>query len=164
MGFIAAHTSIPVLKVYCAFERNRCQFSLMERIQGDILTNGWHKRSEASKQKILAQLKGMVDEMRPIPRPEGQGVSNVAVRPLFNGRLPGGSFHGPFDTIRDFHKHLRERYGGEIENALDANKLLEIHNQYAGPLVFTHGDLSTMNIMTRGDDIVKRLATTFGSQ
>lgn len=154
MQFIAEHTSIPVPKVYCAFERNGCKYILMERIQGDILRNGWLERNEASKDKILAQLKGIVDEMRLILLPGGQGISSLAGGPLFDGRLPGGSFHGPFETTREFHKYLREGYEGGKEDALDANKLVDFHNQYSRPLVFTHGDLSTMNIMARGDDIV----------
>ncbi|CZT07613.1 uncharacterized protein RAG0_13008 [Rhynchosporium agropyri] len=136
------------------FERNGCKFILMKRVQGDTLRNGWVKRSEASKEKILAQLKGIVDEMRRIPCPEGQGISNVAGGQLFDGRLSGGSFHGPFETTRDFHKYLREGHEGGREDAPDANKLVEFHNQYSRPLVFSHGDLSTMNIMARGDDIV----------
>ncbi|KAG4433131.1 hypothetical protein IFR05_011398 [Cadophora sp. M221] len=154
MQFIAKHTSIPVPRVYCAFERRGCKYILMERIQRHILREHWLERSAESKEKILAQIKNMVDEMRRIPCPSGQGISNVAGGPLFDGRLPGGSYHGSFDTVRDFHRYLREGYEGGKEDAHEANRLVEWHDQLSSKPIFTHGDLNTMNIMIRGDEVV----------
>ena len=154
MQFVARHTSIPVPKVYCAFEREGCKYILMERVQGKILWADWLARSAESKEKILAQIKDMVDQLRRIPAPSGQGISNVAGGPLFDGRLSGRSYHGPFDTLQDFHRHLRESYEGELEDATEANKLVEWHNKYCGKPVFTHGDLSTLNIIAQGDKVV----------
>jgi aminoglycoside phosphotransferase (APT) family kinase protein len=151
MQFIAKHTSIPVPTVHCAFERKGYKYILME---GHILRDDWLERSAESKEKILAQIKNMVDQMRRIPPPSGQGISNVVGRPLFDSRLSGGSYHGPFDTVQDFHRHLREGYEGGNEDAPDANRLVEWHNQFCGKPKFTHGDLSTMNIIVRGDEVV----------
>jgi len=61
MQFVAKHTSIPIPKVHCAFERKGCKYILMERVQGHILRDGWLERSAESKDKILAQIKNMVD-------------------------------------------------------------------------------------------------------
>ncbi|KAK2629418.1 hypothetical protein QTJ16_000238 [Diplocarpon rosae] len=130
MQFIAKHTSIPVPKVYCAFEPKGCKYILMERVEGHILKDDWLERSAESKGKILAQLKDMIDQLRRIPPPSGQGISNVAGGALFDG------------------------YGGEIEDASDANRLVEWHNQYCGKPTFTHGDLSILNIIARGDKVV----------
>jgi len=154
MQFVAKHTSIPIPKVHCAFERKGRQYILMEGVQGHILRDDWLKRSAESKEKILAQIKDMVDQMRRIPPPPGQGISNVAGGPLFDGRLSGGSYHGPFDTVQDFHRHLRKGYEGGNEDTPDANRLVEWHNQSCGKPIFTHGDLSTMNIIVRGDEFV----------
>ena len=115
MQFVAKHTSIPIPKVHCAFERKGRKYILMERVQGHILRDDWLKRSAESKEKILAQIKNMVDQMRRIPPPSGQGISNVVGGPLFNGRLSGGSYHGPFDTVQDFHRYLREGYEGGMK-------------------------------------------------
>ncbi|KAK0111261.1 hypothetical protein ONS95_001633 [Cadophora gregata] len=154
MQFVANHTSSPIPKVYCAFERKGCKYILMERVQGQILRDGWWKRSPEYKAKILAQIKEMVEQMRRIPPPPGQGISNVAGGPLFDSRISGGSFHGPFNTLQDFHRHLREGYEGEREHEHDANRLVEWHKQYCTKPVFTHGDLSTLNILVRGDEVV----------
>ncbi|KAH7364702.1 hypothetical protein BKA65DRAFT_523073 [Rhexocercosporidium sp. MPI-PUGE-AT-0058] len=66
MQFVAKHTSISIPRVYCAFERKGCKYMLMERMQGHILRNGWLERSAESKEKILAQIKTMTDQMRRI--------------------------------------------------------------------------------------------------
>jgi len=55
--------------------------------------------------------------MQRIPPPSGQGISNVVGGLLFDGRLSGGSYHGPFDTVQDFHRHLREGYEGGNDDA-----------------------------------------------
>ncbi|KAN0119420.1 Protein kinase-like domain containing protein [Hyaloscypha variabilis] len=91
--FISEHTSIPVPKIYCAFAHTGWTYIAMGRIKGEA--------------KLLLQLKKMVEEMRSIPPPQGQGVSNV----------DGGPIHWP-------------------------------------PPVFTHGDLSSLNVLVREDQIV----------
>ncbi|KAI5800039.1 kinase-like domain-containing protein [Geopyxis carbonaria] len=154
MQFVAKHTSIPVPKVHCAFERNGMRYILMERVQGHTLRHGWLERSVESKEKILAQIKNMVDQIRRIPPPSGQGISNVAGGPLFDERLAGVSYHGPFDNVQDFHRHLREGYEGRNEDPPDVRRLVEWHNQSCAKPTFTHGDLNTMNIIVRGDEVV----------
>lgn len=52
MRFIAAHTSIPVPKVFCAFTRHDWTYIVMERIDGDMIGSGWPHRSTESKEKI----------------------------------------------------------------------------------------------------------------
>jgi len=152
MQFIAQHTSIPVPKVYCAFTRKGCTYLVMERIQGEILTRGWDKRPAELKKRLLSQLKGMVEEMRKIPAPQGQGVSNVDGGQIWDCRLPGGISHGPFKNIHEFHKYLRG--GFESNPHPEVTKLISLQDRPWPPPVFTHGDLSSLNILTRGDDIV----------
>lgn len=65
----------PVLEVYCA---PWCKLILTWRVPGTALRSGWLVRSDILKEEILAQLKGMVDEMRLIPCPRGQSISDVA--------------------------------------------------------------------------------------
>jgi hypothetical protein len=47
--------------VHCAFERKGYKYIFMERVQGHILRDDWLERSAESKEKILAQIKNMVD-------------------------------------------------------------------------------------------------------
>lgn len=75
---------------------------------------------------------------------------------MWDCRLSGLSdFYGPFKTVHDFHKHLRE--GTEARPGLlpEVEQLTSQHDKLnAAPLVFTHGDLSSLNVLTNGDEIV----------
>ncbi|KAJ5720912.1 kinase-like protein [Penicillium malachiteum] len=154
MRFISQHTSIPVPKVLCAFTRSGWTYIVMERIEGDIIGNGWVKRSEDSKAKLLSQLAEKIREMRGLRPPEGTMIASVDDGSLFDCRIPGPSLRfGPFDTIQDFHRHLR--MGMEFDSRLDTDIQELIKGQSKSwPLMFTHGDLSSLNILVRGDDIV----------
>ena len=61
---------------------------------------------------------------------------------------------GPFRDIEAFHRHLR---GGlnAVSDRLppDVNKLIQLHDRKWPDPVFTHGDLSSLNIMAEGDTI-----------
>ncbi|KAL3415580.1 hypothetical protein V8F44DRAFT_629787 [Aspergillus fumigatus] len=114
MRFVLQHTSIPVPKVLCAFTRSGRTYIVMERIKGDIISNGW--------------------DLQPL---EGMGVALVDGGSLFDCCVPGRSLHfGPFATTQDFHYKT-------------------------WPLVFTHGDLSSLNILVCGDDIVVNPQNSF---
>ncbi|KAL5366197.1 kinase-like protein [Aspergillus floccosus] len=131
MRFISQHTSIPVPKVLCAFSRSGSTYIVMERIKGDIIGNGWVKRSESSKEKLLLQLAKMICDMRELQSPQNIGFASVDGGSLFDFRM-------------------------EYESGLDpeVQELFEHQNNKSWPLVFTHGDLSSLNILVRGDNIV----------
>lgn len=154
MQFILQHTSIPVPKVFCAFTHSGRTYIVMERIKGDIIGHGWVNRNEKSKAKLLSQLVRKIHEMRELQPPEGMGVASADGGSLYDCRIPGPSLRfGPFNTIEDFHRHLR--MGMEFDSRLnpDIQELIKQHSK-SWPLVFTHGDLSSLNILVRGDDIV----------
>jgi len=157
MRYIAKNTSIPVPKVYCAFVRKGITYILMERIKGDILGNGWLKRSEESKTKLLTQLKGMIGELRRLQSPLSDiCIGNVDGGPFYEERLYSkDNLHGPFKTIREFHLHIRRGRSSEEGPWVDpeVNELFSLHEKPWGPIVFTHGDLSSLNVLARGDDI-----------
>lgn len=157
MEFIARNTSIPVPKVYCAFNRENYTYLVMERIKGHFVGRNWRRRSEESKAKIVQQLKAMVDEMRAIPAPS-LAVANVDGGRLWECRLPRAEgqlgYYGPFGNIDGFHQHLREgspiRLEGLPEPILE---LIRLHDRDWGAPIFTHGNLSSLNIMADGDKV-----------
>lgn len=157
MQFVALHTSIPVPKVYCAFKYKGRVYILMEWIAGEPLSRGWVQRSEESKQKILDQLRTMIHELRSIEPKSDVGVSNVDGGSIYDQRLPKKSLWGPFKTIQDFHRELRD--GVEVKGLTDEippdlDRLVSYHNQHWPKSVFTHGDLSSSNVLVQGDEIV----------
>ncbi|KAF1840069.1 kinase-like protein [Cucurbitaria berberidis CBS 394.84] len=155
MQFVAKHTSIPVPRVYCAFVHRNRTYIVMERMHGQPIGAGWTKRSVESKAKLLGQLKQIVDEMRRIPPPEGTGVAHVNGGPLYDPRLPGTSKQfGPFDTIQDFHRHLRGGLEAHSQHKPEISELISLQDEPRSALVFTHGDLSSLNTLVSGDEIV----------
>lgn len=120
-----------------------------------MVGDGWAKRTESSKASILAQLRSMVEEMRQIRCPEGQGVSNVDGGPIWDCRLPGSTMcHGPFETIPEFHKYLRGGFEADPNHYPEVTELIALQDRPWPSPKFTHGDLSSLNILVRGDLVV----------
>lgn len=170
MEFVAKHTAIPVPKVYCAFVHKGSAYTVMSRIKGHVVRQGWLQRSQESRTKILEQLRGMLVELRAIPPPEGTVVSNVDGGPFFDPRLPNQKQWGPFSTVRAFHSALvndiiTDDSGGDIpidddhheRLSADLAELLRYYQREGSTnpsLVFTHGDLNSFNILVSGDKVV----------
>lgn len=159
MRFVAQHTSVPVPKIYCAFTRKGWTYIVMERINGEMLGSRWVKRSDKSKAEILQQLKRFVDELRKIPpspeQGQQQGVCNVDGGPIWDCRLPGKSMrHGPFESVHSFHRYLRNGSVAGPNHYPEVSELINLQEGAWPPPVFTHGDLSSLNILVRGDTIV----------
>jgi aminoglycoside phosphotransferase (APT) family kinase protein len=160
MRFISQNTSIPVPTVYSAFEHGGRTFILMERIDGELLSLGLFQRPDKSKARILSQLKAVTKQLREIPPKDIRGVADVTGGPVYNQRLPRKDLWGPFPTIDAFHKELRS--GQEIEdfnekqlsNLPGLADLVAFHRQPWPRPAFTHGDLSSLNILVRRDDVV----------
>ncbi|OBT71607.1 hypothetical protein VF21_08945 [Pseudogymnoascus sp. 05NY08] len=128
-------------------------YIVMERIHGDMIGRGWTSRADESKAKILSQLKEMVADMRRIA-PPNSAVSNVDGGILYDSRIYGPMRFGPFKNIRDFHKHLRGGLETHVDNPDDVSSLIAWHDSPFPAPVLTHGDLSSLNILARGDEVV----------
>jgi len=110
--------------------------------------------SDLSKAHILAQLRGMIDEMRRILPDKVACVSNTEGRPLFDCRLPGTTpYCGPYKTTQEFHRYLRGNVDSVPEDYPDVAELIRMHNQ-EWPLCLTHADLSSLNVLVQGDRVV----------
>ncbi|OBT87252.1 hypothetical protein VE02_02949 [Pseudogymnoascus sp. 03VT05] len=131
MQFIGQHTSIPVPRIICSSTQNGWTYIVMERIHGDMIGRGWTSRADESKAKILSQLKEMVTDI-----------------------IYGPMRFGPFENIQDFHEHLRGGLEPHVDNPDDVSSLIAWHNSPFPVPVFTHGDLSSLNILARGDEVV----------
>jgi hypothetical protein len=97
----------------------------------------------------------MVLEMRSISPPEGTGIPAVDGGPLFDYRLPGTTGHiGPLRTIENFHLYLRRGQEDHPQHLPEVRELIFRHAEYHSTMAFTHGDLSSLNILISGDKLV----------
>ncbi|OHE90608.1 hypothetical protein CORC01_14092 [Colletotrichum orchidophilum] len=157
MRYVARHTSVPVPKVHCAFVYKGDSYLVMSKMRGKMAWQGWQTRTEESKSIILGQLRRMVTELRSVPPPAGASIGSVDGGPFYDCRLPSKLLWGPFATTRDFHEALANGADLDIDYADlpdDVHELFEFYRQSDTQLVLTHGDLSSLNILVEGDDVV----------
>ncbi|KAJ2971418.1 hypothetical protein NQ176_g7696 [Zarea fungicola] len=157
MRFVSENTKIPVPKVYSAFEHRGRVYIILELIDGKCLAGDWCRRAPASRTRILDSLRSMMKQLRQIPNPAGASVSNIDGGPIYDQRLPGPHQWGPFRNIEDFHRELRGNFDEPVCNGEfipDLACLIDFHKQPWPASVFTHGDLSSFNILARGDEVV----------
>ncbi|KAF7893880.1 hypothetical protein EAF00_007394 [Botryotinia globosa] len=152
--FIGEHTTIPVPKIYCSFVHNGSTYIVMEKIRGKPLVHGWVHRTPESKAKILSQIRELIAEMRKLT-PATSKIANVDGGILYDGRISGPAQFGPFENTNEFHRYLRSDAPARATNPEGVNELIEWHDgPWLDPPVFTHGDLSSLNIMAEGDKVV----------
>lgn len=156
MRFVAKHTSIPVPMVYCAFIHRGTSYIVMEKIEGDFAGRGWMKRPEESKRKILKQLGRFIQQLRAVDPPDGVAVANVLGGSIYDPRLPVPSLRGPFGKFDDFHSSLLNGFDFKDDAILpeDLRELVEFYKTAPTKPVLTHGDLSSLNFLVRGDEVV----------
>lgn len=155
MQFIASNTSIPVPKVYCAFERKGNTYIVMSRLAGSPIGKNWSQRSDQSKARLLEQLRCYIQEMRALEPPRSGAVEGVNGSKLYDVRIPGGvRGFGPFDTVQDFHSFLTSGVTTSPDQFPDVNRLILMYENSHYTTCFTHGDLSSANILVNGDKVV----------
>jgi hypothetical protein len=83
------------------------------------------------------------------------GIANVDGRSLYDGLIPGSSSRfGPFKTIQKFHKFLMGGLTRQPGYGLEVDRMVELQDGHWPQPVFTHGDLSSLNILVQGDEVV----------
>lgn len=162
--FVAEHTSIPVPEVLSAFVHNGAAFIVMERIQGRELAKIWHELSDDTRASLLSQLRHMLQELRALQPPTDFSVGSCAggsLQDFRQSQAPPPVRFGPFNTIQDFHRWLRNDLKlGQANNTMDQadqddlNEMITRQDGSWPPPVFTHGDLNPSNILVRDDRIV----------
>lgn len=155
MKYIAENTTLPLPTIYCAFERKGFTYIVMSRIPGSPIGHRWKQRPQKSKARLLGQLRRYVEEMRSLRPPKEDCVQAADGGKLYDSRLLGGlAGFGPFNSIGEFHFFLRSGASSSPEQFQEVNELVEMHNTTTYSTRFTHGDLSSMNILVRDDNIV----------
>lgn len=169
MKFVAENTSLPVPKIHWSFVHKHRAYIVMERIPGEEIPRAWRKLRDGALQQIFAQLKQMLQELRALKPTPGTGVESCVGGSIQDSRIPRSlPRFGPFQTIQEFHRWLREDlHLEEHSDRVNNPKWQEIKAMVVkqdGPWpapVFTHGDLNPSNILVRGNQVVGLLDWEF---
>lgn len=155
MEYVASNSSIPVPKVHCAFERKGNTYIVMSRVPGEIIGQGWGKRSTESRERLFQQLRNYMSQLRALQPPVPGAVSGVGNSKLRDQRVVPGFYmdFGPFDTVEQFHLFLREGHRCHPNAPAEVNELVAQHERGQWTTHFVHTDLSSMNIMVEGDRV-----------
>lgn len=152
MAYVARHTSIPVPKVFCAFQRGGITYILMERIKGVNVRKIWASLSAKEKANLRTQLRTFLAELRSIPPPHPGQIGDGNYSKLYDDRIDAGGF-GPFANSKDFHRFLRHDVVKPVKDP-ELDQLITKHEEQEYPTCFTHGDLSSFNILVRNGCVV----------
>jgi len=167
LRFVAKNTSIPVPKVYCAFEYRGMKFILMELVRGKRVVDVWDKKPPAVREILLKQLKGYFEELRTIPHPLPGAICSVDIGPLFDRRMDKDiRGFGPFANETDFNQFLRCGTTDPIELRPAADRfrdekvrgevatIIALQKKESHAIYFTHGDAHSRNFLVKGQKIV----------
>ncbi|CZR60223.1 uncharacterized protein PAC_10119 [Phialocephala subalpina] len=167
MLFVSRETTIPVPRVYAIYTateissytntRVESNYIVMEYLEGETLDFEWGLLSAQQKDRISAQLREHMNQLRSIPSPGYYG--SIGRRGLLDcifwtGNDACAPLDGPFDTEHALNEAMRSKF---IYNNLSPAKA-EFYRR-AFPVVlkghaptFTHGDFQRKNI------IIKRIS------
>jgi tRNA A-37 threonylcarbamoyl transferase component Bud32 len=152
LRFIKEHTTIPVPEVISS-DWDRIT---MEYVEGQTLHQAWPVLTLDQRSGILAQLSDYIAQMRALGgiylgRLDGQGVMLPSIFPRSGG---------PFGTLTEFHDWLvQPPLRLEAESMYWHQITTQLGAEYS--IVFTHGDISSRNIIISEGRIVALLDWEF---
>ena len=152
MAYVAHHTSLPVPKVFCAFRKRGVTYILMERIKGVSIRKIWFSISANERDRLRSQLRVLLTALRSLSPPQPGRIGDVNYSKLYDDRIIAGGF-GPFPTSRAFHRFLRHDVVKPVKDT-ELDELITNHSTQEYTTCFTHGDLSSSNILVRGGMVV----------
>ena len=157
MKSIAAHSTIPVPKVYAAFidpETNRA-YIIMDYIPGDDLQKLLPSLTPSEKAVICRLIRDSIVKLRKIPAPDYLGTLNRqpyndgVFRPEDDNPLIPGPFANQDEMNRGLLEKLRQLESPQYVRILQGMIERTLHGHRT---VFTHGDLQPKNIMVERVD------------
>lgn len=147
MRFVAAHTTIPVPRVYRSYTICGMVHIEMEYIKGENPLKLWDRMSQDELTKLMAELEDYVRQLRTLPPPYPEAVCAVNGASAYDHRF-GIYPAGPFETHDEFHRFLREDTDLDSWNEEGWVEVFLSHSKsYTSK--FTHGDLAPRNVLVR---------------
>ncbi|MCJ1368257.1 hypothetical protein MMC16_007399 [Acarospora aff. strigata] len=152
INYIQQNTCIPVPKIVKDWKDSDDRyFILMERIEGETLADVWPKMSIADKERVADQAAKCLLQLRKL---QSSSMGSLEGHPVYSAFLfPDGTHstpHGPFSADDELWRDLVAMLGHLPEKA---RARLRACMPTATPFTFTHGDLTTVNIIVRDGNL-----------
>ncbi|KAJ6031550.1 Aminoglycoside phosphotransferase [Penicillium herquei] len=153
LKFIRSKTSLPVPEVYNAYVDESIDRGviIMEYIEGDVLQDVIDEMDDERREKIAAQLRAYMAELRSV---EGEFIGSVdgsaCEDPVFCAEQGG---FGPYKTEAEFNDGLIRAMNMSQTNSWVNHVSRLIRAMPPHKIVLTHGDFSPRNIIVKDDKI-----------
>ncbi|KAF1912127.1 kinase-like domain-containing protein [Ampelomyces quisqualis] len=150
--FLHAHTSVPITEIAKHWlDKDGRQFIMVDRVEGEDLQTAWPTLSQDAKIRIAGQTASFLEQLRNLQSDKMASIGNA---PLYSGWLflqGAGTPHGPFASEDELWQSLVRKLEKLPEKVRDA-----FHKRLppCAPYTFTHGDLTTVNIMVKDGNLV----------
>ncbi|TFY62614.1 hypothetical protein EVG20_g6636 [Dentipellis fragilis] len=142
LQLVAGNTTVPVPRVWLSLSWSGKHYIFMSRISGATLENVWKDYSPETRNRIVAQLRGYVAQIRTLQTPYGPRICSTVGGPCGDARLLSGS-KGPFEDEDAMNTSLRCGLPFHEETSAAVRAAHSMHH----PIVFTHGDIAKRNII-----------------
>lgn len=142
--FIKENTTIPVPEIVQDWAEMGRYFLITRRVPGIPLNEAWPAMSESDKDSIAKQT---VDHLCQLRRLGSASIQSLGAEPVYSAFLFRNGYgipHGPLSSDDQLWEAMAEALKKVPENA---QRLLRQRMPVAKPYTFTHGDLSTRNII-----------------
>ncbi|KAI1954026.1 hypothetical protein LOZ57_000370 [Ophidiomyces ophidiicola] len=152
--YVSEHTTIPVPRVRCTYNRPEGIYILMDHIQGTDLQTLWMRGLVKPKEKeaIINDIAAILIQLRSLHPPKEGIVASAQGGPILDYRI-GSHPVGPFESHLSFHSFLRG--GVTLENTarIFGDEIASCHSSNYRTF-FSHSDLAPRNIIIHHGRIV----------
>ncbi|KAF2191893.1 hypothetical protein K469DRAFT_718953 [Zopfia rhizophila CBS 207.26] len=150
-NYLKTRTTIPIPGVAKDWTDGRKRhFILMDRIEGEDLQSAWPNLSQDAKVRIAEQTAACIQQLRKL---QSGKMASLGEASIYSGWLflqGSGTPHGPFGSDEELWQSLLVKPEKLPEKARNAfRKRLPPRTPYT----FTHGDLTTVNIIVKDDNL-----------
>lgn len=153
MRFVAAKTTIPVPEVYESYERDGNGYIFMSRIEGELLGDVWKYMNEEQQRSVISQMRDFVNQLSSL---EGDFYGSLWHQPCEDVWFCHWPFkqitpkYGPYYSRKEYNDGLilalaNSTPSGTVEGLEELVERIAADNDEK--MVFSHGDLHTLNIL-----------------
>lgn len=151
LRFLQANTTIPTPNIITDWSEGSRYFMVNERLSGEPLDSAWPRMSTTERHRVAKQTADYLNQLRQLHSTRIEGLKGEPIYSAFLFPVGYGVPHGPLSTD--------EELWNELAKALEGVPLKAVHRLRAQmpsstPYTFTHGDLTSVNVMVEDGNLV----------